>query len=590
MIKKILALFLCSVIILNATNLNDMITTYKSSAGSWQSPSTGMKYHYGGAYEFTFKGNNRVQPWVTMQKPEASVSCNGISLKGGFVGLLGLNEIKDQIRDAGASLAWGAMIALQYAVPALFQVFNEIRKWAATIQRMLQNACNIGTMMAMNNDSIRRNVNKVNDHIARSTIGKFLTTGLAGLESTREEIDKFVNCSGLSTTPPSGGGLSPAAKCTKELQDQTFVKQSNGKPKVATTGMLTKSLVAPATSPDSLKVTTLSKLLKTGKINTTTLASGDTLTNLSNTIKIMRIFFGDISLSKESYINGIVKNTTAYDSTNKAKPFTEGTYTIDKDQIKKSLENSTQGKDQGPVPTVYSYIAPVISNAELAAKALMNGITASANNTKCIQDACYIDDAIVYYYDFSDKNLDRTISIGIIDKPSGVRANETKLTWKGAYSESLTSVRTLVRNVSGITPIFKTMTDGTGSINSTTLSSAPLLVPNINNYINIISKIEKDAKGETPTSLHLKDLLAKQNAFFIATSLLDLLYGKVLDASSAGGSIKDIEAFNNTLEQRKVAIEKELASIQVNRNEFKKFNDIFLQIEESLQRQKVRKF
>ena len=96
-------------------------TTY---AGSWEDPSSGMKYYTGGGIRIKFKGaNTSYTPWIKGSAPNYSIGCNGISLNGGFVSLLGLSDIEDQLKDAGAAFAWGILTGLAYSLPAISDVF-----------------------------------------------------------------------------------------------------------------------------------------------------------------------------------------------------------------------------------------------------------------------------------------------------------------------------------------------------------------------------------------------------------------------------------------------------------------------------------
>lgn len=591
--KIILSILLSSSLLLQGeSNLNSLITTYKSSAGSWTSPSTGTKYHYGGNYQFTFNGGNRVQPWVTVGEPEFKVGCNGISLKGGFVGLLGLNEIKDQLRDASTSLAWGALIALQYATPALFQVFTEIRGWASTIQRMLQNACQIGTMLVAGNNDARKGYSDVFNFLGNNAATDALTTGLEGSEKWRGAIDKFTNCSSMSSTMDPATGKSPAGECMKSLNsDKDSPQGASNVNRVATAGLLGKRLTAPVTATNTLKVSNLSTLFKTGKIDNITVASGTQLSEMANTIKIMRVFFGDLALSEQSYLDKVVKDTTAY-SKSSLKAFTEGSYSIDTTQVNKKLKQETEGNggNSADLEIKYKHIPAVITDPSLAAKALLYGITSSANSAKCQEGSCYMEDGIIYYYDFDGKNDKRTLLLGIVEKPNSVAGSDLELKWEGAYKESLKSIRNIAKTRSGMTPTNTTIYDGATVDSSSVSSTIPLLVPNIDRYLDVISRVEKSANAETAMSSHLKTILAQQNAQVVAETMLNMLYGKIMDMNDSSGSVQELAEFNKSLNLRKDEIAKELALIKKEGVDIKNLNDVFITIEQELQNSKVRQF
>ncbi|AXH16400.1 F-type type IV conjugative transfer system protein TraH (plasmid) [Malaciobacter mytili LMG 24559] len=588
--NKIISFFivLCLVANVFATDLKDMITDYRSSSGTWESPSTGTKYHYGGSYEFTFNGSNKFQPLITYETPSFKVGCNGVSLKGGFVGLLGLNEIKDQIKDAGASLAWGAMIALQYAVPALFDVFNKIRSWAATIQRMLQNACNIGTMLATSTISGNKAMQTVNNAINDNPISDTLQSGMTGLDGVFKEIDKFTNCSNLSTAPGPNGEISPAAKCMEKL-GSTKPNPPKNSTNITAARFINTNIPIPDKSENKLFIDKLSNLLDNGKIDSTTVATGTDLAEFKNLIKITRVFFGDLAVDIDSYKSNVLAGTEAFEG---KKGYEKGSYKISTKLIKDSLKKTASGDMKEQTPQKFKKIPAVISSAENAANALIYGIKKQTNTSNCGDGYCYIDDNTVYYYDFAESD-DRHVGSGIVSDTTTSTKESLKLTWSGAYNESLKSIRTLVRKKTNIEPTYKTIYD---DLKSTTIESnsfsttIPLVVPNATRYVEIITKIEKVSNKETYLSAYLKNILAEQNSIQIARSLLNMLKGKISDLSQISGKVGDVLAFENDLLERKKAIEIEIDKIIDKSKDSKDLNEIFLSIEQELQNKKVRNF
>lgn len=588
MIKKIIAIILIAALNLQAVNLNNYITTYKSSAGSWTSPTTGMKYHYGGSYEFTFKGGNKFQPWITVAEPELEIGCNGVSLKGGFVGLLGLNEIKEQIKDAGQSLAWGAMLSLQYATPGLFEVFGKIREWATTIQRMMQNACNIGKALAASTPFVNHVNNKVDNFINNSPIATSIDNNFKGFSEFMKTIDRLTDCTGLSTTLDPATGKSPYMKCVEGNGASTTAanapKQTT--PKVATSQLLNK-YIAPSAKPENkVYIDKLSNFLSTGKISTRSVVSSSAeRTEISNTIKILRVFFGDIGLDMDSYKSIILDDTQAYNT-----PSTTGSYTYDLNRIREKMKKAKAGNNV-PIPDPsYKMISPVISNAESAAKALIHGISANTNDISCGSGYCYINDATVYYSDFGDNNV-RMSQVGIVSNDSASTNSNLRLEWQGSYNESIKSIRTMIRAKSGVLPSHKTIYDGSGAIASSSYSSnIPLLVPNMDRHIGTIVKIEKLAKKETALSAHLKTVLAEQNSILLAKSLFSIIEGKVIDSGMLGGTTEEITLFKKHISDIKNEVMKEIEKIDVTSQNLNEVNTLFKQIDQDLQDNKVKDF
>ena len=152
--KKIISIFLAIWLIcvqsLVAFNLSDVVdaSSVSTDFGTWESPRTGTKYFDGGSYRFAFKGQGKIQPLFQGSPPSAKMGCNGFSLSGGFVALLGIDEIKKLLSDSGATLAWGIMMGLEYATPGLNKIFTDLRNWARQIQQLLSNMCAIGQKIA----------------------------------------------------------------------------------------------------------------------------------------------------------------------------------------------------------------------------------------------------------------------------------------------------------------------------------------------------------------------------------------------------------------------------------------------------------
>jgi hypothetical protein len=585
--KKIIAISLVVCMSLNATNLNEYITSYKSSAGSWVSPTTGMKYHYGGSYEFTFKGGNKFQPWVTGSNPELKIGCNGISLKGGFVGLLGLNELKDQIKDAGQSLAWGAFISLQYAVPGLFQVFTKIREWAASIQNMLQNACNIGKALASGNPSVNKLKTTIDDYTQSEGINTTLGTGMGGFDKVKEKIDAISNCSGMATGIDPVTGESAYLKCVQANGGISKNTQNKGASEKVASAQLLNKFISPPTKPtNKLYVDKLSGSLSTGKIDTFVIANATQLAETASTLKLLRVFFGDLTIEKDSYKSVYADNTEA-NTGNKA--FEKGVYSLDFERVKKRLEKAASDNNIPDDKIMYKLIKPVISSPESAAKALLYGISANTNDKNCGDGYCRIDDATIFFSDFGD-NENRAIQIGIVGDNSSSTSDTLKLDWSGAYNESMKSIRKKVRDLTGVDPTWKTVYDGTGTIDSSNVSNVPLLVPNIERHIETIAKIEKLSKSETGLTAHLKTVLAQQNSILISRSLFTMIEGKIVDADLMGGTLEGLSAFSEHIRQVAEKVQTEIDKVDQTNKDMKLVNDLFLQIEDDLQNNKVRNF
>lgn len=152
---KGIALSLAAVIAINtaiptmslmaADGFFDDVLNNVTPAGSYVDPSTNANYLYGGSVVFKFKDQTRsAPPLLQIGAPKMKAGCNGVSLSGGFLQLLGLDGLGDQIQNAGTAIVYGILMGLIYTLPALEKVFAHIRQWANWIQSLLQNACQFG--------------------------------------------------------------------------------------------------------------------------------------------------------------------------------------------------------------------------------------------------------------------------------------------------------------------------------------------------------------------------------------------------------------------------------------------------------------
>lgn len=508
-----------------AVALGDLAGTAVSSAGTWQSPATKTKYHYGGSYQFTFKGGNRAQPWITVGKPEFKVGCNGMSIRGGFLGLLGLNEIKDQLRDSGASLAWGVLIGLQYAMPALFGVFDTIRRWATTIQNLLQNSCRLGQALVANSLEGRKTKTNVENWLEEK--GEALETSMSGVSAFFDNLDNMVQCADLT-----GDAYD---KCRSQINHKTkdnLSKLSNSNVSVGSGSMFLKYYYPPSNSSNTLEIEKISSLLTNGQLGSSgrTLIPSTRLNDIKMTYLMRAVFFGDFTISQDSF------KKIAEDTSLNLSSLSSGTYTIDEQKYTDNAKKSILNPDDEFKP-VLTYTAPLIADPKKAARVLMHGLSAEANSGSCSQNVCNVPDSAFMYADFAIKTAGNTEERiqpfgGIID--TNIGGGTIPFEWAGAYNESLSAIRTMVQTKSGVAP--GTLTNVSSYTTTTTTSfNVPLFVPNMMKYIEIIAALERAEGAETPTSAMLKKMLAQYNAKQVSLGMAEVMYQQLLTSMEIKG-------------------------------------------------------
>lgn len=234
----------------------------------------GKSIGYQGFGNYTFKIKSfQPSPWWHFQAPEASVGCGGFSFKGGFMSLIQIDDLGDQLRDAGTAVAWGIIMGLVTSLPSLKEVFDTINKWARMIQDLLANACAAGEKLAIaakKTDLVKKNTAKAKnfvdglfgsdadymsesqssntddkDVISKSLEGAvtWATTGITSDDKqkiigdlTKGYIPAYQNMSGaliVSTALHSGAKLSeifPESKDLKSLPNKKIVFLDLGSP------------------------------------------------------------------------------------------------------------------------------------------------------------------------------------------------------------------------------------------------------------------------------------------------------------------------------------------------------------------------
>lgn len=116
----------------------------KDAAGNVKSTSfttTSVYFRFG-------PGLSYPEPIFNVSPPQISAGCNGLSIKGMFASIISLTQMEEQLKNAGASIAWGIVVGLIYSLPGIGAAFRMIDTWAKKIQQLLANACQMGQQIA----------------------------------------------------------------------------------------------------------------------------------------------------------------------------------------------------------------------------------------------------------------------------------------------------------------------------------------------------------------------------------------------------------------------------------------------------------
>jgi len=500
--KKVVVLILLAAA-LQALTLKDMFYSNSTGANAWNAP-TGGKYFYGGNIEIRFKNPGTTYPlWFNAQPPEYQVGCNGLSIKGGFLSLLGLNDIKDQLSNAGSQFAWGIMVGLVYSMPGISDVFMKLQKWARTIQNLLQNSCKIG-MSISRNSKMGKAAKEVFDNINDSF--EDLKDATGNIDAAFKEIDKFVDEKLGKDKKPSSMASSIVPIGDNSLGISLFASYFG-------------EYMPPAGDMKRYVFSGTISNIFNKKFDKLNLIVTDE-TNFERKVlfyKLASLIYGDLRANNE--VMGVLKNL-----------FSNGQ--IDTEKAKSYLKSIISGgvKKLNDVAPIYT---PPKITPEDAAKGLIEGFGkidgCDANTNTCTIPNNYVDYYVLPKYTNSkttspDVFKDALRALVVYSSSNGTLS----IKWNGFYSESLKAIRDIVKNKVN-TPNYRYVT--TDNIpDSTTLDNAILFVPGISKYLNLISLLEKkDGNTENAYTYSLKVMLAKFNAYLGARQFAGYVAGYIVN-------------------------------------------------------------
>ena len=528
--KKIIAIIVSIVLFFNASlasNLNNILLKNDTYAGTWEDPTTGMNYYTGGGIKIKFKQSSTgFTPWVKGSTPGYNVGCNDISIEGGFLALLGLDDIERQLQDAGAAFAWGILIGLAYSLPAISNVFQQIQKWARQIQGLLQNACQIGQNLAKNSKAASSLKGALEDNMISEGFGE-IKSFMNDLDVQFDELDKFTKCNGdeaclkklTSTVGKMFGDIFGSS-----LKDST-------KKAIGTTAV--------ASSPKDL--TTNQPFYKEFELNeiltTTSSVVNITEEQILHT-KLALLFFGDVSLSEETR-NSIAKY---FDSSSGA---------LDSDKYNAEAKRMlTEGIILNKAK--YELLAPSNSEVEKTVSILLNG----TNTT------LYVPNYKVGVLQIPDENDNskKTTYTFLLKEVSSSNATSSNLAldWDGFFKESHKEIiKLLNKNADGSTGNIFTVPSG--SVTPDYKDYVPVLIPSILDHIQRLKKAINTKSSLKYSVEQMVAKLAQVNSALATFGLINEISARVKNVAYSSTEQKEIFlAYLNEIEKTRDKIISEI--------------------------------
>ena len=596
--KKMLSVFMAFVVFSQQTyaaNLSDMVNTAQTKSSEWQSPATGTKYFYSGSYEFSFKKSNGYAPWINAGSSTGKLwqaGCNGFSMGDMFVSMLGLNDIKDQLSDAGAQLAWGVMLALVMSMPGLQKTFESIQKWARAIQSLLQDACNIGQSIGKGDlfGPIRNTITGKNSDVGKAI--QKADEGISGFVDLAEEwTTGLLTSSDSNTTAAAKDGEKGSA--LKELLK--YLKGVFGIHAKVAASKITDTALPKDSSTNTLYIGNLSSFLNNGTIGGKNFVNSSDLDALKLKMLFGLVFVGDTALSAK----GLKNITDLTDCTS----VSGGEYCkVNPTKIADSAIEHMADGDAGLKNPSYVNIAPIVSSTDKVADAIINGFSPDSSSMKRTTGEslsgdgyCYVNNHKIAVGDFTYKAKAVSSSTTTSGSPSKkvirfislVSSNNIdtsiRLEWEGALKESYKLIKYKVQEKSGINGDIG-LFEGE-PITSDSNSIIPVLVPGASKYFRIIASIERKENQETGYTASLKQLLAQYNAYLFSSSFFDSLIAQISssihDTPAGGDTIENLKAERERLIKIRENVQEKFHKVIQDTRDFKLIVDIFSTIEKN---------
>ncbi len=487
--KRKISLVLVAAIFCQPLMASDMFQGYEtgSKPQSWTDGSGG-KYLYGGNFTYKFKRDTSFKPVLDFAPPGIQAGCNGISLSGGFIHMLGLDEIKQQLQSAGQGAMMGVVVGLIYSLPGIAEAFDKVHKFVRMLQQLLSNSCQITSA------AVRSFIDQEKNKPAEFRNGYENAVGsvFGGVTGTAGQFNQFVNdgfdsmAKGLESWMPTTGytAKSPAIKSGSNCEG-TCITTS----KEAST---IKSFVQNGDASKTIKLTKLELL-------------NDVINNktLTNAILFNAVFIG------YSAVSTFPKETT------------------DKKAAAEVAHTLTDGTGASAISKTYQ--KGLLYSADESGASVVSRLMSNSTGTITVPNI-----ALQAFYS-APQNADGTIA----DMQAGVLFGEYNTAkgqhfaypWKGLLTESSSYLVDVIIN---------------NNLNA--VPTVPSVFPKMDRYINILRAEYLLNPTQPVYVMSLINLLAEKNAAMLLQVIITEMSGQA-GAVDNEKTMKAIEQIQKEIEK-----------------------------------------
>ncbi|WP_456469990.1 conjugal transfer protein TraH [Caminibacter sp.] len=572
--KRVLSAVLATSLFLTqaqAVSLKDMFNTNASSPIG--ASINGTHYYFGGNYELRFKKNTYAfKPWINGAAPRFHTGCNGISISGGFISLLGLDDIKNQLDNASTAFAWGLLMGIKASLPIVSQVFEAIQKWARAIQKLLQNACQMGQALSKKSKFTQGVNNFFQEKFGEEGFPK-LKENLDNFSTYADDVNKFIddNINTGKVKTPLGKLLAGKVKgktvSLATLYFGKYLPKINDKSRVGATGDLA-GLYNKKIGDLSLNVDNSSEFERAVLFH-----------------KLAVLCFGELGISKADF--------------QEITQLIDGNGKLNKDKAKGAVLQALTGMF-GSKSSLGITDIPAKIDVNNVYRFLMNG-AASISDTTNVCDSngkCRIPDYNLLYIDTqtsssvgnangdnSNKSKEPLRAFTLVDSES---SSNISLEWKGFYQESLDAIRNLVKSNAGLNSYAFV---GEAPANTDTKT---FVLKGMGKYINILSLLAKKRGGETDYIYYLEKLLAKRNAqaqtFLFVNNIASYIQALSKDPNMqiSPTARAALESYFNRVKSIQEAMEKYITGTIKVDDSIRKMDEMFNEIYKSIKKENMK--
>lgn len=516
--------------------MNDSVLGNVTPGGVYEDVTNNSQYLYGGNVVFKFKNSSRgVPPIFSFAPPKIKAGCNGISFTGGFLQVLGLDGLADQIQNAGTAVVYGIIVGLIYSLPALEKVFSHIRQWAEWLQNMLKGSCQQGMAIgkAIGEASGMPNAvgGMMNDFDSLFDAGDKKGMGLLAnpKQVKGDELATLMKSIGSGSKDGSDAGGKSEQRSTTAVKN--YEKYYT---KIGFANLILHEELLPSTSN------------KVPWANKTIVPSGE----LEELYTIVVNIFGDISIDDESieflnqhnsYMQSMVEKGTTVDATPQ-----------EIDKFAGMAGNLvTVGATEAMAPAVKLTIRSANINPERAARFFVFGSSDGVSSSGELVQATVM----------MAKTPKFGAAAGIADEmlfTSGIDTTKVaNIQWKGLFETAKAKIDCEVTRAVTNAPCANTF---------------PLVLPGARNYIKSIKDIEIiEARRQGQTTGHklsaqssaLRDDFAQHEAFFYSKFMLNYIESEIVKTKEKvqGADLTQLLLFEASFRERKKEIQEHISKI-----------------------------